>query len=98
MRFKFTDGPVQPYARIGTTANILFWQRTNLFVSGEGVSKSFEVGDIDGMKKFHLSVNGAIGVNWNFTKRFGMYVEGQFDNPVSKFVYGGEHFGELNTS
>ena len=85
VKIKFSSGVFRPYTRLGIQANYLVWQRTNLLFVGSGIERNIEFKNINGIKKFHLSVMGAFGLEWDLLPRLGMFAEGQLNIPLSRF-------------
>lgn len=85
VQYNFGTSKVKPYIRMGAVGNFLVRQRTVLMAENAGIKREVNYKNIEGFNRFQLTLQPAIGLNWQLSKRLGFYCEGLINLPVTKF-------------
>jgi hypothetical protein len=84
-QYEFGNKAFKPYLRFGVIGNFLLRQRTTLFAEKSGFEREVVYKDIEGFKRFQLTLQPAIGVNWQLNDKISLFGEGLINLPATKF-------------
>lgn len=85
LQYNFGANKVKPYIRMGVVGNFLVRQRTVLMAENSGIKREVNYKNIEGFNRFQLTLQPAIGLNWQLSKWLTFYCEGLINLPVTKF-------------